>query len=149
MTPLTEAADAVTSAINAQNWGSHVFTARRKWLPVWILKDIKNVQVIVAPVSDSTIRETRHTHTHNIRVDIGVLRKLSRADLETEEIDPLADLADSIAEYFRTGGDGGRSPRVGSFAVVSVLHDPIVAREHLDSHSQFTSVIQLSLTKVS
>jgi hypothetical protein len=66
-----------------------------------------------------------------------------RAALLNAQIDKLAELATEIADYCRA------QKAIGGVALPDVLHEPIVAHEHLRQWHQFTSIIQLTFDKSS
>ena len=116
-------ADVVVSELNATDWGSLSFTARRVWAPTLRIADqASELHLLVAPES-RTSRSLNRGGT-NFQITTGVRLGVFAA-LTTEndsEIDALVDLTDAIEAHFL-----GRSLAEG-FRVLAVdrplLFDP-------------------------
>lgn len=130
--------DSLETARTANTFGVN-YVLERTWLPVFEVKDLKTLHVTVSPVSDREEIVTRAKFQEDLRVDVCVMKKLP-SPLKNADIDPLVVIARSIAKHFRKA-KLGTSPQ---FTCDGILHEPIVAREHLEQWGQFTSLIQLS-----
>ena len=112
--------------------------AKRHYLPLFDLQDMKNLHVTVVPKGLAIQASGRSHNQHDYQVDVAVQKKLSTGD--NEEIDPLLTLVDEIADLFRL-------KRLDSFPNamwVKTENAPIYAIEHLDKFGQFTSVLTLT-----
>jgi hypothetical protein len=78
-------------------------------------------------------------------VDIAMQKKLTSApDVANDEVDPLMDLTEQIADFFRLR----RLDNLPAAGWVSTHHDPIYAPDHMDELRVFTSVITLSFRTI-
>ena len=113
------------------------FTAARSYLPVFDLKDMKDLHVTVVPRGTEMSTAGRAIAQSDVQIDIAVQKKLTVAD--AAEIDALMGLVQEIAEFVRTTG------RFGPSSWVKTENVPIYSAEHLAELRQFTSVLTLTL----
>jgi hypothetical protein len=134
-------ADAVVSELNSAAF-SLDFVARRWYRPRFEPADLKTLQISVVPRSLVIEAASRIDDSHEYHIDLAVQQKL---DAETaEEIDPLLELVEEIARYFRLR----RPAAMPSALCVKVESEPIYAAEHLEELRCFTSIITLSFRVV-
>jgi hypothetical protein len=130
-------ADAVVAEL-ADGTFSQAFTPERRVLPAFELADLTDLKVTVVPKAVEVTGATRSVSQCDVRVDIGVQKKLgSNLDAEVAE---LCGLVDEIAEYLR------KRPLAAAPYVVWVraANDPVYAPEHLLEKRAFTSVLTLT-----
>lgn len=138
MSLITEIADAVTAELNSGTF-TQAFTAERKLLPVYELKDLVELRVTVVPKAVEITGSTRSSSQHDFAIDIGVQRKLPAGSGLDAEVQTLSGVVDQIAEFLRQ-----RKLTAAPFAAwVSTTNDPVYAPEHLHEQRTFTSVLTL------
>lgn len=99
-------ADAMVAALNAavdegEAFGDETFTAVRRTVPKFALEDLKDLTVVVCPRSRDDQMHTRGSNLLEIKVDVGVLKKLDGNDAAIEErSDELALLCERIIAFF-------------------------------------------------
>jgi hypothetical protein len=81
---------------------SQSFTAQRRVLPEFEIKELAELKVTVVPKSVEITVSTRATSQYKIAVDVGVQKKLG-TDLDTE-VTALGTLVDEMADYLRCPG---------------------------------------------
>lgn len=136
MALIADIAGAVVTALNGHTF-SQPFTAARAYLPVFDLKDMKDLHVTVVPRGVEMSTAGRGLAASDIQVDVAVQKKLTGAD--NAEIDALMGLVQEIAEFIRSTG------RFGDGSWVRSENVPIYSPEHLGELRQFTSVLTLTL----
>ena len=136
MAMIADIAGAVVTALNGHTF-SQPFTAARAYLPVFDLKDMKDLHVTVVPRGVEMTTAGRGLAASDIQIDVAVQKKLSGAD--NAEIDALMGLVQEIAEFIRSTG------RFGDASWVRTENVPIYSPEHLGELRQFTSVLTLTL----
>jgi len=136
MAMIADIAGAVVTALNGHSF-SMPFTAARAYLPVFDLKDMKDLRVTVVPRGNEMSTAGRAIAQSDLQVDVAVQKKLSTAD--AAEIDALMGLVQEIAEFIRSTG------RFGESSWVRTQNVPIYSAEHLGELRQFTSVLTLTL----
>jgi hypothetical protein len=143
MTTIANIADAVVTALNGAPEGafSLPFTAARAYLPVFDLKEMKDLHVTVVPKGVELAAAGRGTIQRDVQIDVAVQQKLSACD--DSEIDALMELVQEIGEFIRSAG------RIGGAAWVRTENVPIYSQEHLGELRQFTSVLTVTLRTVS
>jgi len=136
MAMIADIAGAVVTALNGHTF-SQPFTAARAYLPVFDLKDMKDLHVTVVPRGVEMTTAGRGLAASDIQIDVAVQKKLTGAD--NAEIDTLMGLVQEIAEFIRSTG------RFGDGSWVRTENVPIYSPEHLGELRQFTSVLTLTL----
>ena len=136
MALIADIAGAVVTALNGHTF-SQPFTAARAYLPVFDLKDMKDLRVTVVPRGVEMSTAGRGLAASDIQIDVAVQKKLTSAD--NAEIDALMGLVQEIAEFIRSTG------RFGDGSWVRTENVPIYSPEHLGELRQFTSVLTLTL----
>jgi len=136
MAMIADIAGAVVTALNGHTF-SQPFTAARAYLPVFDLKDMKDLRVTVVPRGVEMTTAGRGLAASDIQIDVAVQKKLSGAD--NAEIDALMGLVQEIADFVRSTG------RFGDGSWVRTENVPIYSPEHLGELRQFTSVLTLTL----
>jgi len=121
---------------------SQAFTAQRSFLPVFELKDLKNVQVTVVPKGLVIIPGGRAHNQHDYAIDVAVQRKLNVAD--NAEIDPLMTLVDEVADFFRLK----RLDNYPGAIWLKTENEPVYSQEHLDQLRQFTGLLTFTFRVV-
>ena len=140
MSLVTDIADAVVSELNDAPSGtfSQSFTAVRKVLPVYELKDLTSLAVTVVPKAVGITSVTRDMSNYDVSVDIGIQKKLASGDDIDAVVESLGDVVDEIVEYLR-------AKQVVAYAFwVSASNDPVYMQDHLAEQRLFTSVITLT-----
>lgn len=137
MALVVDIADAVVTVLNAGSFSSG-FTAQRKYVPRFDLKEMVDLHVTVVPRSLVSENASRTLVKDDIEIDVAVQKKLS-GDLVAEG-DALMQLAEEMAAHLRA------TPLAGleNVVLVKVANDPIYAPEHWDELRQFTSVLTLA-----
>ena len=136
MAMIADIAGAVVTALNGHTF-SQPFTAARAYLPVFDLKDMKDLRVTVVPRGVEMTTAGRGLAASDIQIDVAVQKKLAAAD--NAEIDALMGLVQEIADFVRSTG------RFGDGSWVRTENVPIYSPEHLGELRQFTSVLTLTL----
>jgi len=136
MAMIADIAGAVVTALNGHTF-SQPFTAARAYLPVFDLKDMKDLHVTIVPRDNEMSTAGRAIAQSDVQVDVAVQKKLTTAD--ATEIDALMGLVQEIAEFIRSTG------RFGDGSWVRTQNVPIYSAEHLGELRQFTSVLTLTL----
>ena len=137
MALIIDIADAVVTALNGGSF-SQDFTAERRYVPRFDLKEMVNLHVTVVPRSLVSENASRTMVKDDIEIDVAVQKKLS-GDMVTEG-DALMQLVEEMAAHLRA------TPLTGlvNVVLVRVANDPIYAAEHWDELRQFTSVLTLT-----
>ncbi len=127
-------AEAVKDSLNAETF-SPPFTAERRYVPVFDLKDMKTLHVTVVAhgLTDEPLDRTKNKEEYQI--DVAVQKKLDAAD--AAEIDPLMALVESIRKHLRRE----ILPTTPKAFHVKTENVPIYSQEHLSELRQFTSVL--------
>jgi hypothetical protein len=134
---ITQIADAVVEALNAGTF-SWTFTARRDYLPIYELEDVKDLRVTVVPKGVAIQSSGRNSNQHDVEIDVAVQKKLAK--VEAAEIDPLIALVEEIADHFRFK----RLISYTSAVWIKTENEPVYAPEHLDQFRVFTSILTLT-----
>ena len=132
---ILQIADAVVEELNGQEF-SQEFTAVRRVLPLFKLKDMDTLHVTVVPKTLGIAVASRGSYQYDYAVDIGVQQHLT--DIESETGDLLA-LVEEIAEFFK-----GRSLEDLGVVCVAVANEPVYAPDHMQQKSLFTSLLTLT-----
>ncbi len=134
MSVAVEIAQAVADELNAGSFGQE-FTAQRLYQPLFELTEMKILHVTVVPANVNIHSGSRGRNQHDYKIEVAVQKKF-QAD-GVADIDPLMDLAEEIADFFRRR-------RLTSFPTamwVKTEHAPLFAQEHMEQFRQFTSLI--------
>jgi len=134
-------ADAVVAELNAASL-SQPISAERHYVPVFDLQDMKDLHVSVVPKGVVITKSDRSRNTNDVQIDVAVQKKFEKGD--AAEIDPLVNLVEEIADFFRLR-------RLSSYPNahwIKTEHAPIYAQEHWDELRQFTSVLTLTFRVV-
>lgn len=98
MTTVLQVADSVVAQLNAADF-DHEFIAERLYVPNFDLEDMKELRVSVVPRDVELLPHDRNHNKYHCRVDVAVQKKFTGGS--NEEIDPLVDLIEKIADEFR------------------------------------------------
>lgn len=139
MSTITQIANAVKTELNDTAF-SIPFTAEMALLPVFELKDMRELKVTIVPKAQSFQRLSRDTGSREIQIDIGVQKKFS----DQSEAEALLDLVEEITAHF----DGKRPTEASNAICVRVANEPVYAPEHIEQYRQFTSVLTLTFKVV-
>lgn len=134
---IVRVADAVTAELNG-----HVFqvpfTAVRLYQPVYELQEMKALHVTVVPRGILITPLDRAKCEHDVQIDIAVQKKFAAGT--NDEIDPLMDLVQEIADFFKQR----RLASLPEAIWIETKNVPVYAPEHMQQLRQFTSVLTLS-----
>lgn len=134
MSTVIEVADALTRSLNDREF-SIPFTAERLLLPEFELGDMDTLHVTVVPKSIKMTSLGRGQMQRDVEIDVAVQMRYKEAT--SEEIDPLMELVDEIAEAY----PGRRLETMPLASCLRVENDPIYAPEHMQEYRQFTSLL--------
>ena len=137
MSEIIDIADAVVEELNAGSY-SQSFTAERHYLPELKLTETEDLHVLVVPAVIEMGQPARNALLYDYSIDVGILKKLQAAD--ADEVDPLVDLVQEIADSLRLK----RLTEYPDAAWVRAVNEPVFVREHFDDLRQFTSVLRLT-----
>jgi hypothetical protein len=137
MTTVLQVADSVTAQLNAAEFDFE-FVAVRMYVPNFDLEDMKELRVSVVPRDVELLPHDRAHNKYHCRVDVAVQKKFSKGT--NDEIDPLVDLVEKIADEFRL-------KRLTSFQAarcVKAEYAVLYSSEHWEQLRQFTSLLTLT-----
>ena len=143
MSVIVDIAEAVKTELNAAADGTFGadFTAERGYVPQFELKELEDLKVIVVPRAREDAAEGRNVAREDVRIDIGVLKKLSGTEAEMiAAADTLTTVVEQIIEFFRHR----RLTEYAAAAWIATANDPIYSPEHWREQRQFTSVVTLT-----
>lgn len=141
MSVVVDVAQAVTEELNAASL-SQQLEAKRLYVPTFDLPEMNTLHVSVAPSGVTVAKADRARNTHDVRVDVAVQKKFESG--ENAELDPLMNLVEEIADFFRLR-------RLASYPNahwVKTENDPVYSQEHFDQLRQFTSVLTFTFRVV-
>jgi hypothetical protein len=141
MALIVDIADAVVAELNAGTF-SQSFTAQRLYRPEFDLREMAALHVTVVPRGVETLTVSRSSVQYDVSVDVAVQQKLSGES--NAEIDPLMNLVEEIATFFRLR-------RLSAYPNASWLrteNEPVYSPGHLEELRQFTSVLNLTFRVV-
>jgi len=131
-------ADAIAASLNAQGF-TPAITATRSHLPIFDLGNVGDaLQVSVVARSVTVTGASRSTNFFDVSTDIGVQKRVDPND--PAQIDALLDHVEQIGDHLRLR-------RLDTFLDaqwISSEHDPVLAAEHLERLSVFTSVLTVT-----
>lgn len=134
---IVRVADAVTAELNGHTF-SLPFTAVRLYQPAYELQEMKTLHVTVVPRGILIAPLDRARCEHDMQIDIAVQKKYTSD--ANEEIDPLMDLVQEIADFFQQR----RLTAYPEAMWIKTENVPIYAPEHMQNLRQFTSLLTLS-----
>lgn len=135
---IIDLADAITGALNAQTF-SPAITAARSHLPVFDLGEVGDaIQVSVVPRSVEVTAASRNQSFFDAATDIGVQRRVDPNN--PAAVDELHGLVEQIGDALRRQP----LPAMPGAQWLSSEHDPVLAAEHLERLSVFTSVLTVT-----
>jgi hypothetical protein len=138
---IVDIADAVVTELNAGTF-SQELEAVRLYRPQFDLTEMKDLHVTVVPKSIETVTVSRTCVQYDITVDVAVQKKL---ETETnDEIDPLVNLVEEIATFFRLR----RLTEYPGASWLRTENEPVYSPGHLEELRQFTSVLTLTFRVV-
>ena len=141
MAEIVDIADAVVTELNAGTF-SQEFTAARLYRPEFDLKDMATLHVTVVPKGVETVTVSRSVVQYDITVDVAVQKKLESES--NDEIDPLMNLVEEIATFFRLR----RLAECPNASWLRTENEPVYSPGHLEELRQFTSVLTLTFRVV-
>ena len=141
MALIVDIADAVVTELNAGTF-SQTLEAVRLYRPQFDLVEMKDLHVTVAPKAVEAATVSRSVVQYDVSVDVAVQKKL---ETETnDEIDPLVNLVEEIATFFRLR----RLAEYPNASWLSTTNEPVYSPGHLEELRQFTSVLTLTFRVV-
>lgn len=133
-------ADQVTEALNTEIYAAS-FTAARRLMPFYELKDLSELKATVAPRTVDIALHDRINSIYTCDIDIAIQKAVASPD--DLEVSQLADLVMAIAKTFRN-----KTLPCGATCFRQAI-DPIYSTDHMQSPPVFTSVITLGFKWVS
>jgi len=130
--------DELNAAVSGGEFGAVSFTARRVNVPLFDLADLTDIHVTVVGRSFAEQVASRSDSAADLDIDVAVQKKVPSVD--PSEIDPLADLVESIMAFFRNRRLAG----MASASWTGTRNEMLYIPEHLDEKRLFTSVVTLS-----
>lgn len=130
-------ADSIVADLNAATLSLPI-SANRLYVPNFQLEDMNELRISVVPRELQITSLDRSRNQHDAAIDIAIQKKFKTGD--AAEIDPLINLAEEIADYFRLH-------RLASFPAAiwsSTEHRVLYSQEHWDQMNQFTSLLTLT-----
>jgi len=141
MSTVVDVAEAMVAELNAASL-SQPLTAARHYVPVFELPEMQELHVSVVPQGMAIAKLDRSRNTQDVEIDIAVQQKFDKGD--EAEIDPLMDLVEEIADFFRLR-------RLASYPNAhwtKTANQPLYSQEHWDELRQFTSILTLTFRVV-
>ncbi len=137
MALIVDIADAVVVELNAGEF-TQTFTARRLYRPQFDLVEMVDLHVTVVPKGIEIGIASRSGVQCDVSVDVAVQKKLQTED--AAEIDPLMNLVEEIADFFRQR-KLSQYPRA---SWIATANEPVYSPGHLEELRQFTSVLTVT-----
>jgi hypothetical protein len=137
MTTVLQIADSATAQLNAADF-DFKFVAERLYVPNFDLENMKDMRVSVVRRDVELLPLDRARNRYHCRVDVAVQKKFSKGT--NDEIDPLVDLVERIADEFCL-------KRLVSFQAARCIkaeHAVLYSSEHWRQLRQFTSLLTLT-----
>jgi hypothetical protein len=133
-------ADEVVNTLNGHEF-STAFTAERLYVPLFDLKDLAALRVSVVPKGITIETLARNKSQYDYAIDVAIQKRISSH--EPEELDPLLNLVEEIADFFRFH----KLPTSGTSRNVQTSLNPIYAPDHLEQKRVFTGVVTLTFRR--
>lgn len=133
--PIATIADAVATALNGAGTFALPFSAVRIYRPEFNLEDMGTLHVTVIPGNVVRRQIARRLVERLYSVGVLVQRKVTAET--NEEIDPLIEVADQIAEYIGPG----ELANSGGAEWVETEHEPIYDPDHMKEMKLFTNPV--------
>lgn len=144
-------ADQVVAELNSRSL-CPPFTAARSYLPTYDLADLAKVHVNVVPATHTINLLTRTSSQLDCDIQIGVQKKVAKTATEAwdnAELDPLVALVEAISDVFiPPQATPLRLAAPADAMCIAAKIDPVYDRGHLETHSQFTSLLTLTFRKI-
>ncbi|MEQ9616663.1 MAG: hypothetical protein RLN60_01370 [Phycisphaerales bacterium] len=138
MSTIIDLADAITVSLNTQTFSPPI-TAERSHLPIFDVGQVGDaIKVSVVPRSLTVENATRTSNFFDASTDIGVQRRVDPN--VSAQIDELLDLVEQIGDHLRLT----RPATMPEAQWLTTEHDPVLAAEHLERLSVFTSVLTVT-----
>ena len=138
MSTSVDIADAIAASLNAQGFTPQV-TAARSHLPIFDLGQVGDALQVSVIVRSVTVEgATRTSNFFDVSTDIGVQKRVDSND--PSQIDALLDLVEQIGDHLRLR----RLDTMPEAQLITSEHDPVLAAEHLERLSVFTSVLTVT-----
>jgi hypothetical protein len=140
---IVDVADAIVDALNSESW-TEAFTAERKYLPKGSLKkgDFASLSVTVLPLAYEPDMASRGGTEEDVTISIGVQKHTG--DDDSTLIDPLIDLCESIAQFFRGRQLGTANP----VTCYEATYAPVYITDHLEQFGVFTGLVTIKCKTV-
>lgn len=129
------------AATSAATFGE-AFVAKRVYVPVTDLEALRGLTVKIFAAGDDRDQESRGTRIHDITIDVGIQKRLTKAsdpaaEEANTEIDGLMELAEKVSDFFVPPFAAG-----GASLLTAKLTGPYP--DHLLEHRVFTAFITLT-----
>ena len=141
MALIVDIAEAVVAELNAGEF-SQAFSAQRLYRPQFDLAEMKDLHVTVVPKGVATSIASRSGVQCDVSVDVAVQKKLESES--SDEIDPLMNLVEEIADFFRQR----KLSQYPKASWVATANEPVYSPGHLEELRQFTSVLTVTFRVV-
>jgi hypothetical protein len=143
-----QVADEVKDLLNAGSTAGAfgvTFTAVRRYIPRNKLEDLTALTVTVVPASSSARFVSRAHADNEYAVDVGVQKRLAKAE-DTAEIDALTAAVDAITAYLASDDGQGKTRRLLPQTKASLMRvaNNILHPDHLREEQVFTCVLTLT-----
>lgn len=129
---ITAIADAIVTALNADESWTPEFTAVRVLAPEIAMKDAATLTVLVAPQRRTIVPAHRTMDQYDVDIDVAVIQRLSAIDNAT--VDPLIAFIEAIETFLRR-----KDMSTGKW--ISAEHRVIYDPARLRQDSLFISVL--------
>jgi hypothetical protein len=138
MSAFVAIADAVAESINAQIFSPPV-TAVRSHLPIFDLGTVGDaIKVSVVPRGVVVANASRSMNFVDVSIDVGVQKRVDPE--QPAQVDALHDLVEQIGDHLRLS----RLDTMPEAQWIGTEHEPVLAAEHLERLSVFTSVLTIT-----
>lgn len=138
MSTVISIADAVAASINAQTFVPTV-NAERSHLPIFDLGTVGDaIKVSVVPRGVVVANASRSMNFFEVSIDVGVQKRVDPE--QPAQVDALHDLVEQISDHLRLK----RLDTMPEAQWLTSEHEPVLAAEHLERLSVFTSVLTVT-----
>ena len=137
MSTILQIADAVVAELAAGSFDQELFV-ERLYVPDFDLEEMDELRVTVVPRELRVSGLNRTQCSYEADIDIAIQKKFKLGS--AAEIDPLVELVEAIADFFRLR-------RLTSFPAViwsGTEHHVLYSEEHWNQYHQFTSLLTLT-----